>query len=880
MVMPERYRLILHPNLDEFTFRGEETIYLKILKPTKEITLHAVELGIEEAIFIRPGTAVVPENIHFDPHAETATFVFAKPLPAGKGELILKFQGVLNDQLRGFYRSRYTVNGKEKYLAATQLEATDARRAFPCFDEPSIKAVFDVTLMIPKGHTAISNTLPVKILEHESGYQVVKFAPTPKMSTYLLACVVGEFEFVEGKSAEGVVVRVFTTRGKRHQAAFALEVACRALSFYTKYFGVPYPLPVLDLVAIPDFAAQAMENWGAITYRESAVLIDSEHSSAADRQWVAIVVVHELAHQWFGNLVTMDWWTRLWLNESFARYMEYFVLDHLFPEWDMWTQFTHEVMGQALRQDSLRNVQAVETEVHHPSEIDEAFDPAISYSKGACIIRMLVGYIGEKAFQKGLKAYFKKHAFSNASAEDLWLAFETASGRPVRKIMDHWVKLPGHPLLNLRLARKGGAYLRQGRFFASEIERQKSRDGSLWKIPVQVKGHKSKVKGGIQLQVKGHKPKVPPSRKSTDGYSKDKIQLMRGREMKLVQGAEEAVSINQGAEGYFRVDYPAGYLHKLLLEVEAGNVPVAERVAIIRDVFALAESGQLPTREALKAVSYYKNETDFTVWSEIAENLARVYRNFAKSNVGPDLRAFAHKLFSPLVLKLGWKSLPGEGHTTTLLRELAILNAGLYGDKAVIREARRIFGKGFAGKLRINADLREVIYRIIASSGGVKEHQMFLKQYIATHMAEEKNRIGLALGSFRQKNLLRETLRFALSDKVRRQDAPFIVAEVAANPAGGILVWQMVRREWPELVWRYGLGSLLLTRMIRPLGNLNSRKVAGEINKFFRKHKSGGERTVAQVVERILGQDAWVARDRRRVGEYLKKVTRDKRQVT
>lgn len=845
---------MLHPDLKTFKFRGEETIYLNILKPTREITLHALELEIDRAAFLRLGSELVPLNIHFDAHAETITLVFARTLPAGKGELTLTFRGVLNDQLRGFYRSKYTHEGETKHLATTQLEATDARRAFPCFDEPNIKAVFDVTLMIPKGHTAISNTLPIKVTEHESGYQAVQFAPTPKMSTYLVACVVGEFEFIEGKSPEGVVVRVFTTHGKRHQAAFALDVACRALSFYTKYFGIPYPLPVLDLVAIPDFAALAMENWGAVTYRESAILIDTEHSSAADRQLVAIVVAHELAHQWFGNLVTMDWWTELWLNESFARYMEYVTLDNLFPEWDMWTQFTSDVLGRALRQDSLRNVQAVQTVVYHPSEIDEAFDPAISYSKGACIIRMLQTYIGERAFRAGLKYYFKQHAYGNATAEDLWRAFEFVSGKPIRKIMDYWVNTPGHPLLTVRRTQASRISLNQTRFFGSELERQKTKDKSKWQIPVAL---------------------LPEKGTSTKSFFMSQVTTTL-----LVGSRPGWLKLNPGEAGFFQVDYPAGMLRDLLPAISGREFSPSDRLAIVRDAFALAESGQLPTVEALKVGEAYASETDYTVWLQVADNLEHLYRNIADRPYAKDLRSWARIIFVPLLARLGWTAKPGERHTITLLRALAIEQAGMYGDPAVIQEAKRQFTSlentragsltGFA-ESKIHPDLRRVVYKIAAASGGEEEHKIFMRQYSAAHLPEEKNRIGLALACFRQKQLLRKTLKFVLSDKVRRQDAPFIVAEVAANPAGGELVWEMVRREWAELSRRYGIGSLLLTRMIRPLAHLHERKVAREIGKFFRKNKSGAERTVAQVVERILGQDAWVRRDGKKIGEWLKK---------
>src|SRR3989344_5354369 len=337
-VVPIEYDIQLKPDLDNFTFEGIEIITISILKPTKTLTLHSKEIEIETAEALLPQGKIFAK-ISYNEKAETATFLFPKILPAGRTRLNLVFKGILNDKMRGFYRSKYTVGNKEYHIATTQFEATDARRAFPCFDEPAQKAIFHVSLIVPKSKTAISNTLPVSVAEHESGYEIVKFSPTPIMSTYLLAFIVGDFEYIESKTKHGVQVRVFTTPGKKHQAKFALDCAVKTLEFYEKYFDIPYPLPVLDMIAIPDFSSGAMENWGAITYRESALLVDEEHSSAGNKQWVALVIAHEIAHQWFGNLVTMEWWTHLWLNEGFASYIEKYCVDKLFPHWNIWNLY-------------------------------------------------------------------------------------------------------------------------------------------------------------------------------------------------------------------------------------------------------------------------------------------------------------------------------------------------------------------------------------------------------------------------------------------------------------------------------------------------------------------------------------------------------------
>ncbi len=370
-IVPKRYSITLFPNLKEFTFSGEVEILLNLTKPVSEITLHAAELKITAAV-LRDGAAELKsQSISYNEKLETATMFFEKRTQAEETKLQLKFTGILNDKMRGFYRSKYRHDGKEHYMAVTQFESTDARRAFPSFDEPAKKAVFDVKLIIPRDHTAISNTVETEVAEHSPGYKIVTFAPTPKMSTYLAAFIVGKFEFIESKTKSGIKVRIFTTFGKKHQAKFALSTAVRVLEFYEDYFGIKYPLPVLDLIAIPDFAAGAMENWGAVTYRETALLVDEELSSTANKQWVALVIAHELAHMWFGNLVTMQWWTHLWLNEGFASYIEYLAVDSIFPDWHIWKQFVFMDHARALELDGLKNTHPIEVAVRHPGEISE-----------------------------------------------------------------------------------------------------------------------------------------------------------------------------------------------------------------------------------------------------------------------------------------------------------------------------------------------------------------------------------------------------------------------------------------------------------------------------------------------------------------------------
>ncbi|MFH1535775.1 MAG: M1 family metallopeptidase, partial [Patescibacteria group bacterium] len=603
-VKPERYKIMLKPDLNEFTFTGEEIIYLSLDKPTKQITLHSVDLEIESA---------EASKISYDKKTETVTLTFPKTLPKGKREIKLIFKGILNDKMRGFYRSKYSKDGNEKYLATTQFESTDARRAFPCFDEPHQKAIFDVTLMIPKGHTAISNTIESDIKEHESGYQIIEFAPTPKMSTYLLAFIVGEFEYIEGESGKGKTVRVFTMPGKKEQAKFALDVAIKCLDFYEDYFGIDYPLPVLDLVAIPDFAAGAMENWGAVTFRESTLLFDETISSSANKQWVALVIAHELAHMWFGNLVTMKWWNDLWLNEGFACYIEFLAIDEIYPEFDVWTQFVSTEMADAFALDSLKNTHPIEVNVQDPAEISEIFDD-VSYSKGASIIRMLAQYLGYNDFQRGLQRYLKKHAYGNAETFDLWQVLEEVSGKPVAKIMANWTGKAGHPVIRVkRKGESGKLELTQNRFFSSPISKKESKDNTVWSIPIRIKN-----------------------------------QELRIMDKKTITIPKTEEKLNEGEVSLVRVDYPKNYL------MGFKKLSAPDRLGLIRDSFDLAESGNSPTTLALELALNYKEENDYTVWSELTGKISKLDSLLAYESVYEQFRNYGRKIYGRIAKKMGW----------------------------------------------------------------------------------------------------------------------------------------------------------------------------------------------------------------------------------
>ncbi len=877
-ISPISYNLTIRPDLESFTFSGNEIIKIKVEKDTNQITLHSKDIDIETVSISskqkvasskgKKDTKQFATKITYDKEKETVTFYFKNKIQKGQGELSIVFSGIINDSLRGFYKSKYVLDGKEKYIATTQFEATDARRAFPCFDEPEHKAIFEISLIISEKHTAISNTLPIDIKEHSAGYKIVSFAPTPRMSTYLLAFIIGEFEYVKGYTklassesnlggprmredeepdhpkslpdfAHQTLVRVFTTAGKKHQAKFALEVAIKSLEFYNNYFDIPYPLPTLDLVAIPDFESAAMENWGAVTFRETAILVDEENTSLSNKQWVAIVITHELAHQWFGNLVTMKWWTDLWLNEGFASYMETFCVDKMFPEWHMWDLYLAGRYTHALRLDSLSNSHPIEIKVNHPNEINEIFDE-VSYAKGGAMIRQLSEYIGEDKFRDGLHHYLKKHSYKNTDTIDLWKSFEKVSGKPVSKMMSLWIKETGYPLVTVTKS-KNEFYLSQERFFSSRIQVEKYKKSSkkkhLWPIPIKY------------------------------DTNNEVLPLLMTKKFATLIGTTIG-KVNKGEETFMRVKYDDETLEKLAGEVRSKTLSTSDRLGIIRDLFSLAEGGYVKTDVALKFVLNYKNETEYIVWSEIAGGLAKIYNLISNEDFISEYKTYVLSLFSPLAGKMGFQKRDVEKHSDIFLRSLAISQAAFYGDKKIIEKAEKLFksGKG------IDSDIRSAVYRIVASNGGDKEWKLFEKLYAGEKLHEEKERFGYALCSFKDKTLLKKTLSFIISNNVRTQDAPQMLAMVWQNTNGREITWNFVKSNWKILLKKYGEGGHFLSRVISPLGNHTKLSDLKDAQKFFAKNPApGAERTLTQAYEKIESNAAWFSDDKKIIRDWLNK---------
>ena len=842
-IRPIRHDLSLAPDLAGFTFEGEQTIDLEVLTPTSSIVMHCAEIEVSSAtLVVDGGSTLVPESIDYDADLETVTFSFGEELQAGRGSLAMVFTGELNDRLRGFYRSRYTDDaGNERYLATTQFEATDARRAFPCWDEPSWKAAFQITLVVSAELMAVSNMHVESETALEDGRRAVSFAETPVMSTYILAFVVGDLRSIEEQAPDGTLMRIWSTPGKEEHGRFALETSVRLLAYFNQYFGIPYPLQKMDHLAVPDFAAGAMENWGAITYRESALLVDPENSSSGTRQIVASIIAHEMAHMWFGDLVTMAWWNDLWLNESFASWMGDKAVNELFPEWQMWTQFLSADTNRALSLDGLKNSHPIEQEVANPAQIQQMFDD-ISYSKGASIIRMLEGFLGADAFQQGLQAYLRKHEYGNAETRDLWDALAEASGQPVSSMMDTWTSQMGYPVLDVNTDRTDDGVtidLTQKRFVYESILGGGDDDKSTWSVPV----------GAI-----------------ADGANEAAFTLMEGRSATVrvtSQSRPNWVKINPEQTGFYRVNYQSDDLTALIGPIERRELSASDRLGIQSDAYALARAGLAPVTRFLTVAPGYRNEDTAPVASDLAVNLAGLDSILAGEPFRHKFQAYARDIFAPIGRRMGWEPREGEGHLDALLRSTVLEALGRYEDSNALAEAATRLQSYSSNPASVPPDLRRTVYALAAKQGDGTTWETLWGLYQDTSLQEEKVRLLMGLTQFKDHELLSQTLERSLSEDVRVQDAPYPILGTGMNSYGRGLAWDFLKDNWEEIDRRYGEGGFMIMRLVSFTSGFTSEEKRQDVEQFFADHPApAAERSIRQALERIRLNIAWLDRNR------------------
>jgi aminopeptidase N len=819
-VVPDHYDIAVTPELAPARFSGTERIAVTLEQPSRTITLNAAEITFD-SVTVTAGGRTQAARVTLDPAREQATFAVPAPIAAGPAEIQIKYAGILNDQLRGLYLSK----ANNRRYAVSQLEATDARRMFPSFDEPALKATFTLAATIDAGDHAISNGAVVADEPGpRPGKHTVKFAPTPRMSTYLVALAVGDF-VCSSTTADGIPIRVCSTPDKKGQTGLALEAASEIMRYYNRYYSVKYPFKKLDIVAVPDFAAGAMENTAAIFYRETRLIADPKGASVKVRQDIAGVLAHEMAHQWFGDLVTMRWWDDIWLNEGFATWMASKPLNAWKPEWHMDLE---EVKSnqKAMAVDSLGTTRPIRAKATTPAEINELFD-AIAYEKGAAVLRMVESWVGQDAFRAGVNAYIDRFKYGNAAAEDFWGTLTSSTGKPVDRVMASFVDQPGVPLVDATLEcaagrgiarvaqESGGALTGGGR--GSQARR--------WTIPVCVA-----VPGGkasCALATAG------PATISLDT-------------------CPASVFANAGARGYYRVVTPPATLRRLAANVTSLAAP--ERLALIADEWALVLEGRHDIGALMDAASGFAGEQSAAVVETLVTTLKTVGDNLTTSGSRPAYEAWVSALLTPTLDRVGWASAPSEPDERRALRAWLVSGLGqTAGSRAVIEKSRELVLQELARPGTVESTLLNVAVTVAARHGDAALYDKFLARSNTAGNPEEHYRYAFGLASFSDPVLLRRTMDYILSAQVRSQDVKLLIAALLENPDARKLSWPLVRDHWAEVQKKSG--DLVYggdTVVIAALGTFCDSRTRQDIARFFRAHEvPDATRTLQQALERI-----------------------------
>jgi puromycin-sensitive aminopeptidase len=846
-VVPTRYDLRLEPDLVAHTFDGEETVAVSVTEATADVVLNTAELAIAEVVADNDAGLRVHGIAATDEAAERSRLHFDRPLGVGAWRLRLRFRGTLNDKLRGFYRSTYKdPSGTGRTIAATQFEATDARRAFPCWDEPDFKAVFATTLVIDPALTAVSNTAVIDE-RVEGGKKVVRFADTIRMSTYLVAFIVGELEATEPLHVGRVPLRVWCVPGKRRLAAFGREAGATTLRFFEEYYGVPYPADKLDLLAIPDFAAGAMENLGAITFRETALLVDEASATHGELERVADVVAHENAHMWFGDLVTMSWWNGIWLNEAFATFMEMLAVDAWKPEWQRWTSFGVS-RAAAFSVDGLWSTRPIEFPVHAPRDADAMFD-VLTYEKGASVLRMLEQYLGPDVFRAGVRRYLRAHAYENADTGDLWSALGEAASAPIPTVMDGWIFRPGYPLVSARIE-GGQLVLTQQRFTYLPA----APPPLPWRpAPARVDAPPRPWQVPVQLRIE------------TGGRADVQRVLLAGDEARLPLGsAFTSVLVNEGGHGFYRVRYDGALLDRLLARLPDGLAPI-ERFNLVNDTWATAVAGLVPLPQYLDMLTRLRGERDRNVWTAVLSSLHALNR-VARAEDRPQLERFTRGLVGPAVAELGWAPRPGETDLVRQLRGDLVRALGTLGNDEA--RAAELYAASLVDPRAVDPNVLPALIAILAWTGDAARYADFVERFRAAATPQEEQRYLYALTAFRPRPLIEQTLAKTINGEIRTQDAPFVARSLLMTVSAREPAWEFIKAQWDTMDRLYPKHGL--RRMCEGVTALATAELERDVHAFFADRKIDlGGRTLEQYLEQLRIAVALREREGKALGAYV-----------
>ncbi|KAG9243459.1 peptidase family M1-domain-containing protein [Calycina marina] len=856
-VIPTHYDLTMEPDFENHTYKGSVTIDLTVVEDSASISLNTMELEIQSTkIFHGPEANRQEEVISSEPKlaynkdTQTTHVSFKKTIPKGSfAQIHMEFTGILNDKMAGFYRSTYkNTDGTEGIMATTQMEATDCRRAFPCFDEPALKAAFTVTLVAEKKFTCLSNMdvhSDTEVTASGISKQAVKFNKSPVMSTYLVAFIVGELNYIETNEFR-LPIRIYAPINQDiEHGRFALDLAARTLAFYEKTFDSNFPLPKMDMIAIPDFAAGAMENWGLVTYRVVDIMYDEKTSGASTKERIAETVQHELAHQWFGNLVTMDFWDGLWLNEGFATWMSWYSCDKFYPEWKVWQSFVTDTLQGALSLDSLRSSHPIEVPVKRADEVNEIFD-AISYSKGSCVIRMISAYLGEDVFMEGIRRYLKKHAYGNTETGDLWAALSEASGKDVEKVMDIWTKKIGFPVITVTENEKDNTvHLKQNRFLRT-ADVKPEEDETLYPVFL-----------GLR---------------SKDGVN-DELVLM-GREENFPIPDSKFYKLNADHTNLYRTSYTPARLEKLGKAAKDGLLTVEDRTGMIADAGALAASGYQKTSGLLNLLKGFDDETEFVVWNEILTRIGSIEGAwvFEDKKIRDGLESFRRDLVCEKAHKKGWEFPENDDHIQQQFKAMLFGSAGASGDAKVIKAAQEMFKKFSAGDSNaIHPNIRGSVFNIALKFGGKDEYDIIYKTYLNSKNSDERNTALRSLGRAKHPDLIKRSLAMTLNGEVKEQDVYMPISGIRTHAEGieALFVW--MTENWEELARKFPPGLTMLGTLVQICtSSFASAENLARVEKFFSdKNTAGFKASLAQAMDSIRAKSAWLDRDRKDVAQWV-----------
>jgi puromycin-sensitive aminopeptidase len=835
---PEHYNLNFKPDREAMTFSGTVTVRgKKVGRPSKRLTFHQNDLKIIKATITSHSKAgdnvLTVERINQHKSFNEVRLHTSEMVYPGAYTVTMEFEGQITRPMNGIYPCYFDdpKTKKQKILIATQFESHHAREAFPCIDEPEAKATFDLTLTTPAGEVVLANT-PVAKETTKGKLITTTFETTPKMSTYLLAFVYGELQHIEATTKDGVLVRTFSTPANVGHLQFSLDVAVKCLEFYNDYFNLPFPLPKCDLIALPDFASGAMENWGCITFREACMFVDPKNTSLPVKQYVAMVVAHELAHMWFGNLVTMRWWTDLWLNEGFASWIEYLAVDHLFPEWEMWTQFITDDQQAAMRLDSLDNTHPIEVRVRHPDEIRTIFD-AISYSKGSSVIHMLHEFLGPDAFRDGLRHYLKEHQYGNTDTIDLWDALEFVSKRPVKNFMHAWTSQPGFPLLQATI-NTDNIKITQERFY---VAKPQNVSADLWPVPLL-----TNEKVGL-----------------------DTLEIAEAVNKKAAainsKGLTPSFLLNAGRSGFYRVVYDAKHTAQLAKEVDQGKLSPADRLGLLSDSFEASKAGYSSSVETLVLMRAYGNEDNNAVWDVMAGVLGSIRVVMDDEKLRQLLRPFVRQLTKKQLGRLGWVAKPKDSHFDQLLRPTILAMSSLADEPAVVKEALARFTSMKVPE-DVAPDLRGIIYSTAARHGDAKTFDKLLNMHNNSISSEERTTLAAALTGFKQPELIKRALNVIDTDDVRLQDVAYWVAYSFSNRYAKDTTWDWMTTNWDWLNANLGTDLSFSRFPLYAARSFSDPSFVKKYQEFFEPRLTTTlDRAYRQGLETLTWQAAWKERD-------------------